>query len=73
MKSSLVQQSLDGRYGAQTNLVGLLYLSDVFIGRTFHQLQLLLHEQCLASLNVSLLLKSIERIGQLAFFLLGLS
>ena len=57
----------------QTNLVGLLYLSGVFVGRTFHQLQLLLHVQRFAGLDISFLLKSLERIGQLAFLLLGLS
>ena len=55
------------------DLVGLLYLANVFIGRAFHRLQLFLHVQCFAGLDISLLLKSLERIGQLAFFLLGLS
>jgi len=73
MKSSQIQQGLDGRYGAQTNLVGLFYLSGVLIGRTLYWPQLLFHLQCLTSLDVSFLLKSLEHLRQLAFFLLSLS
>ena len=58
MKSSQVQQSLDSRYGAQTDLIGNFYLSNVFVGWTLCRLELLLHLQCVASLDVSFLLKS---------------
>ena len=72
MKCSQIQQVLNGRYGAQANLVGLFYLPDVLIGRTLYWLQLLFHLQCLPSLDVSFLLKSLDHLRQLAFFLLSL-
>ena len=72
MKSSCIQQGLDGRYSAQANLIGFFYLFDIFIGRAFHQFQLLLHLQCLASLDVSLLFKGLDHLRQLTFFLLSL-
>jgi hypothetical protein len=53
-------------------LVNLFYLLDIFIGRTFHRFQLFLHLQCLASLDVSLLFKSLDCLGQLTFLLLSL-
>ena len=73
MKSSQIQQSLNSRYGAQANLVGFFYLPDVLIGRALYWLQLLFHLQSLTSLDVSFLLKSLEHLRQLAFFLLSLS
>ena len=72
MKSSYIQQGLDGRYGAQVDLVGFFYLPDVFIGRTLNRLQLLLHLQCLTGLDITFLLKGLDHFRQLAFFLLGL-
>ena len=72
MKSSYIQQSLDGRYGAQTDLIDFFYLLDVFIGRALHWFQLLLHLQCLVGLDVSLLFEGLDRFGQLTFFLLSL-
>ena len=69
MKSLYIQQGLDRRYGTQTNLIGFFYLFDVFIGRALHWLQLLLHLQCLAGLNVSLSFEGLDRFGQLIFFL----
>ena len=62
MESSYTQQGLDSRYGAQTDLIGLFYLPDVFIDRALHWLQLLLHLQCLAGLNVSFLLEGLDRL-----------
>jgi len=73
MKSSWIQQGLNSSYGAQTDRVGLFYLSDIFIGTAVYWFQLLLHLQCFMSLDVSFLLKSLEHLRQLAFLLsLGL-
>jgi len=72
MKSLQIQQGLNGRYGAQENLVRFFYLLDVLIGRTLYWLPLLFHLQCPTSLDVSFLLNSLERLRQLAFFLLSL-
>ena len=67
MKSLYIQQSLDRRYSAQTNLIDFFYFLDVFIGRTLHWLQLLLHLQCLAGLNLSLLFEDLDHFRQLTF------
>ena len=72
MKNFDVQQSLDRRYGAQTDLIGFFYLLYVVIGRTFHRLQLLLHLKCFAGLDISLLFKNLDRLRQLTFFLSSL-
>jgi hypothetical protein len=54
---------LDGRYRTQANLIGFLYLFDIFIGNTLHWLKFFLHCQGFASLDVSFLLKSLDSIG----------
>jgi len=72
MKSLCTQRGLNCRYSTQSNLISFFYLPDVFIGRTFHWFQLLLQLQRLASLDISLLFESLDRFGQLAFFLLNL-
>ena len=72
MKSSHVQQCLDRRYGAQTDLVGFFYLLHVIIGRALHWLQLLLHLQRFTAMDISLLFKKFDRLRQLAFLLLSL-
>ena len=72
MKSSYIQQGLDGQYSAQTNLIGFFYLLDIFVGRAFHWFQFFLHLQCLASLDVSLLFEGLDHLRQLTFFLLSL-
>jgi len=57
----------------QANLVGLHYLLGIFIGRTFYWLQFLFHLQRLASLGISVLVKTLEHIRQLTLFLFSLS
>jgi len=46
----------------EANLIGFLYLLDVFIGGTLHWLELFLHRQGFASLGVSFLLEGIDGI-----------
>ena len=60
MKSSWVQQCLDRRYGAQTDLVSILYLLQIVIGGAFHRLQLVFHLQRLTAVNVSFLLEKLD-------------
>ena len=71
MRASCVQQRLDRRYGAQLDLVGYFYLSDIVIGRTFYRLQLLLQLQRLATVGISFLLEELDGLWQLALLLLG--
>ena len=72
MKSLHTQQRLDRRYSTQADLIGFFYLFGVFIGRAFHQLQLLLHLQRFTAMDVSLLFKEFDCLRPLAFLLLSL-
>jgi hypothetical protein len=54
---------LDGRYRTQANLIGFLYLFDIFVGSTLHWLKFFLYCQGFASLDISFLLKSLDSIG----------
>jgi hypothetical protein len=47
----------------QANLIGFLYLFDIFIGGTIHWPKFFLHCQGSASLDISFLLKSLDSIG----------
>jgi hypothetical protein len=53
---------LDGRYRTQANLIGFLYLFDIFIGGTLHWLKFFLHRQSFAGLDISFLLESLDSI-----------
>jgi hypothetical protein len=54
---------LDSRYRTQANLIGFLYLFDIFIGSTLHWLEFFLHYQGFTSLDISFLLKGLDGIG----------
>ena len=67
MRSSWVQQCPDRRYGAQMDLVGVLYLFQIVISRAFYRLQLFLQQKFLATMDISFLLKKLDCLRQLAF------
>ena len=72
MRDSHVQQRLDRRHSAQTDLVGFFYFLHVIIGRALYWLQLLLHLQRFTAMGISFLFKEFDRLRQLAFLLLSL-
>jgi hypothetical protein len=47
----------------QANLIGFLYLFDIFIDGTLHWLKFFLYHQGFASLDISFLLESLDSIG----------
>jgi len=53
---------LDGQYRTQVNLIGFLYLFDIFIGGTLHRLKLFPHWQGFVSLDISFLLEGLDSI-----------